>query len=120
MGSLVPEGKSAWLVGATYKTGLVTLRLIRSPDLESIEWVDRNFQPYYLITRKQGEPVKKIDLFTGNELTLSKVNYTGKTPKDRKAWELDIDPALATPTIRGSDSVSFTVSAKTVGFRMPR
>ncbi len=92
---MVPEGKSAWLVGATYKTGLITLKLITSPDLESIEWVEREFQPYYLTTQKQGEPVKKIDLFTGNELTLNKVTYTGKPSKDTKAWELDIDPALS-------------------------
>ena len=82
-------------VGATYKTGLVTLRLITSPDLQSIEWVERDFQPYYLTTQKQNEPVKKIDLFTGNELTLYKVTYTGKPSKDTKAWQLDIDPALS-------------------------
>ncbi|MGA2790325.1 MAG: DNA polymerase domain-containing protein [Candidatus Bathyarchaeia archaeon] len=92
---MIPEGQSAWLVGATYKTGLVTLRLITSPGLESIEWIERDFQPYYLTTQKQGEPVKKIDLFTGNELTLNKVTYTGKPSKDTKAWELDIDPALS-------------------------
>ncbi len=92
---MVSEGQVAWLVGATYKTGLVTLRLITSHDLKSVEWDDRNFQPYYLTSQQHGEPVKKIDLFTGNELTLCKVRYTGKPPKDTKGWELDIDPALS-------------------------
>jgi len=92
---LVHEGQSAWLVGATYKTGLVALQLITSPDLESIEWVERDYQPYYLATQKQGEPVKKLDLFTGEELTLHKVTYTGKPAKETKGWELDIDPALS-------------------------
>jgi DNA polymerase elongation subunit (family B) len=92
---LVREGQSAWLVGATYKTGLVSLKLTTSTDLESIEWVERDFRPYYLTTEKRGELVKKLDLFTGEELTLYKVVYTGKPPKETKAWELDIDPALS-------------------------
>jgi len=92
---LVSEGQLAWLVGAYYKTGQVTLRLIASPDLAPIEWVDRDFQPYYFTTQKQGEPVKKIDLFTGNELTLYKVTYSGKPVKNAEAWEQDIDPALS-------------------------
>jgi len=65
---LVSEGQLAWLVGASYKPGRVSLSLIASEDLEPIEWVDPNFQPYYLATQKQGEPIKKIDLFAGNEL----------------------------------------------------
>jgi DNA polymerase I len=63
--------------------------------LESIDWVDQSFQPYYLTKHEQGEPVRKIDLFTGNEVTLHKVNYAGKPPKDMQGWELDIDPALS-------------------------
>ncbi|HXZ91230.1 MAG TPA: hypothetical protein VEG61_09215, partial [Candidatus Dormibacteraeota bacterium] len=88
-------GQPAWLVGASYKTGQVTLRLITSPDLKPIEWVDRDFQPYYLTTHQQGEPVKKVDLFTGNELELEKVNLRGKPARDVKAWEADIDPAMS-------------------------
>jgi DNA polymerase I len=63
--------------------------------LETIEWVDRDFQPYYLTTHQQGEPVKRVDLFTGNELKLSKVNLRGKPARDANAWELDIDPAMS-------------------------
>ena len=92
---MVSEGQLAWLVGASYKPGRTNLRLITSEDLQPIEWVDSNFQPYYLNTRKQGEPVKKIDLFTGNELTLYKVTYAVKPPKDAGSWEEDIDPALS-------------------------
>ena len=92
---MVSEGQPAWLVGVSYKTGQVTLRLITSPDLKPIEWVDRDFQPYYLTTHQQGEPVKKVDLFTGDELKLRKVNLRGKPVRDANAWELDIDPALS-------------------------
>jgi hypothetical protein len=65
---LVSEGQRAWLVGAAYKAGQVKLRLIASQDLEPIEWVDSGFQPYYLTKREKGEPVRKVDLFTGKEL----------------------------------------------------
>ena len=92
---MVSEGQLAWLVEASYKPGQVTQRLIDSSNLESIEWVDQSFQPYYLTKHQQGEPVRKIDLLTGNEVTLYKVNYAGKPPKDMQGWELDIDPALS-------------------------
>jgi DNA polymerase elongation subunit (family B) len=92
---LVSEGQTAWLVGGAYETGQITLRLITSPDLKPIEWVDRDFQPYYLTTQQQGEPIKKVDLFTGNELDLTKVSLRGKPAKDVKAWELDIDPVMS-------------------------
>ncbi|MGA3108081.1 MAG: DNA polymerase domain-containing protein [Candidatus Bathyarchaeia archaeon] len=92
---MVSEGQTAWLVNVSYKTGQVTLRLITSPDLEAIEWVDRDFQPYYLTTHQQGEPVKKVELFTGNELRLTKVNLRGKPARAANAWELDIDPAMS-------------------------
>ena len=101
--------------------GSVTLRLITSPDLEPIEWVERDFQPYYLTTQKQGEPVKKIDLFTGNELTLYKVNLHRETSEGHGrlgSWILI--RRSATCMIRDFGSASFTVSAATVGFRMLR
>jgi hypothetical protein len=92
---MVSEGQTAWLVNVSYKTGQVTLRLITSPDLEAIEWVDRDFQPYYLTTHQQGEPIKKLDLFTGNELRLTKINLRGKPARAANVWELDIDPAMS-------------------------
>jgi len=93
---LVSGSELAGLVGASYKTGQAKLALITSQDLEPIEWVDR-FQPYYLTKNAydQSRPIKKIDLFTGNELTLYKVTATGKPSKDTQAWETDIDPALS-------------------------
>jgi len=93
---LVSEGQLAWLLGGSYKLGQVTLSLITSDDLEPIEWTDRNFQPYYLSAEeRQGEPIKKLDLFTGKELTLQKVTLRGKPPSDDKAWEGDVYPALS-------------------------
>jgi DNA polymerase elongation subunit (family B) len=92
---LVSEGQPAWLVGAVYKMGQVTLRLFSSPNLEPIEWVDRNYQPYYLTKQGQGEAVKKMDLFTENELQLHKVLLRGKAAKPVEAWEGDIDPAMS-------------------------
>jgi DNA polymerase I len=90
---LVSEGQHAWLVGAVYKMGQVTLRLFTSPDLEPIEWVDRNYQPYCLTKQGQGEAVKKIDLFTEKELQLHKMFLRGKLAKE--AWEVGIDPAMS-------------------------
>ena len=85
----------AWLVNATYDTGQVHLNLIGAKDLDQIHWVD-SFQPYYLTKqKKQGEIVKKMDLFTQNDLTLYKVNYLGRAPKEIDAWEMEVDPALS-------------------------
>jgi DNA polymerase I len=93
---MVSEGQLAWFVGATYKMGQVTLRLFSSLEMEPIEWIDRDFQPYYLTASPEGgEPVRKIDLFTGKELKLEKVIFTGKPSKNTKCWELGVDPPLS-------------------------
>jgi DNA polymerase elongation subunit (family B) len=92
---LVSEGQLAWLVGAIFKPGQVTLRLVDSSDLELIEWVDREFQPYYLTNQEQGEVVEKVHLFTREEVKLQKVNLRGKPARDTAGWELDIDPAMS-------------------------
>jgi len=91
----VSENESAWLVGASYRAGQVTLRLITSPDFEPIEWVDRDFRPYYLTTHEHGEPVKKVDLFTGKEVNLQKVKFIGKSARRPGGWELDVDPSMS-------------------------
>ncbi len=86
----------AWLVDASYNAGHVTLLLLGARDLDQIRWTDSNFLPYYLTEQdQQGESVKKVNLFTQNELTLHKVNYNRKPPKNVNAWELEIDPALS-------------------------
>lgn len=86
----------AWLVDASYNAGHVTLLLLGARDLDPIHWTDSNFLPYHLTEQdEQGESVKKINLFTQNELTLHKVNYNRKSPKDINAWESEIDPALS-------------------------
>ena len=71
---MVSEGQLAWLVGALYKPGQVTLRLVSADGQETFEWVDRDFEPYYLAKDHQGEPIKKVNLFTGNELELIGTN----------------------------------------------
>ena len=91
---MVSEDQLAWLVGAIYKPGQVTLRLIDPTRMELIEWVDRDYQPYFLAKQGQGEAIKKTDLMTGNELKLQKV--IGRKPAKRaETWETDIDPALS-------------------------
>ncbi|MCJ7506652.1 hypothetical protein MUP05_09335 [Candidatus Bathyarchaeota archaeon] len=86
----------AWLVDASYNAGHVTLLLLGARDLDPIHWTDSNFLPYHLTEQdEQGESVKKINLFTQNELTLHKVNYNRKSQKDINAWESEIDPALS-------------------------
>ncbi len=92
---MISESQTAWLVGAYHKADGVELRLFTSPDLKPIEWVDRDFQPYYLTRHQQGEMVKKIDLFTGNEMELEKVTLRGKPAKDIKGWEVDVDPVMS-------------------------
>lgn len=77
----------AWLVDASYNAGHVTLLLLGARDLDPIHWTDSNFLPYHLTEQdEQGESVKKINLFTQNELTLHKVNYNRKSPRDINAW----------------------------------
>jgi hypothetical protein len=67
---LTTDGDAAWLVDASYAAGQVSLRFIKAGDLEPIHWIDL-FQPYYLTEDEQrGEPVRKLNLFTQNELTL--------------------------------------------------
>ena len=91
------DGQLAWLVNAVFKARQITLRLITTPDLETVDWVDKDFQPYYLTinAQEQSQPIKKVHLFTGNELTLYKIVSTGKPSKDTQAWETDIEPALS-------------------------
>jgi len=85
----------AWLVDVSHSAGQVGLSFIRARDAEPIRWVDSNFQPYYLTKEDEGgEPIKKRDLFTQNDLTLHKVSYRGRTPKNINGWEVEIDPAL--------------------------
>lgn len=93
---MAEDEDSAWLVDATYGAGQVSLTLLGAGKLELIRWTDSTFQPYYLSDKvHQGEPIKKLNLFTGQELKLHKVNYSGKPPKDVDGWELTIDPALS-------------------------
>jgi hypothetical protein len=92
---LVQDGDSAWLIDASYSPGQVTLTLLGGDDLEPIRWSDINFHPYYLTDKgHRGEPIRKQNLFTQQELTLQKVIYSGK-PKNIDGWELEIDPALS-------------------------
>ena len=92
---LASEGQLAWLVGALYKAGQISLSLIVSSNLQSIEWVDKDFQPYYLRKYEHGQPVKKTVLFTGNEVLLEKVHYSGKPARGIAGWELDIDSPMS-------------------------
>jgi DNA polymerase elongation subunit (family B) len=94
---LVSEGQLAWLVNASYKPGQVTLSLNISADLEPIQWTD-SCQQYYLSapgSSPQGELVRKVNLFTGNELKLQKVNHDGRPSASVNGWEADINPALS-------------------------
>ena len=92
---MTTDGDAAWLVDASYAAGQVSLRFIKAGDLEPIHWIDL-FQPYYLTEDEQrGEPVRKLNLFTQNELTLYKANYGKRPPKEVRAWESEIDPALS-------------------------
>ena len=92
---MVSDGALAWLVDASYDAGQVNLRFVRASDLETIKWTD-NFQPYYLIEAEHsGETVPKVNLFTQETVSLQKVNYVKKPPKDTHAWEAEIDPALS-------------------------
>jgi DNA polymerase elongation subunit (family B) len=92
---LASDGALAWLVDASYDAGQVSLHFVRASDLETIQWND-SFQPYYLIEGEHGgEVVRKVNLFTQETVSLQKVNYVKKPPKDIHAWEAEIDPALS-------------------------
>jgi DNA polymerase elongation subunit (family B) len=93
---LIQDGESAWLIDASYSPGQVILTLLGADNLEPTRWSDANFHPYYLTEKgHRGEPIKKVNLFTQQELTLQKVIYSGKSPKNIEGWELEIDPALS-------------------------
>jgi len=93
---LVQDGESAWLIDASHSPGQVILTLLGADNLEPIRWTDADFHPYYLTEKShRGEPVWKLNLFTQQELTLRKVIYSGKPPKNVDGWELEIDPALS-------------------------
>lgn len=84
---------TAWLIDASYDAGHVTLTLLGARELEPIRWIDSTFQPYYLTSEdQQGDAVKKQNLFTQEESTLRKVNYSRKPPKNINARELEINP----------------------------
>lgn len=92
---MASEGALAWLVDASYDAGQVSLHFVRASDLETIRWTDK-FHPYYLIEGEHGgENVRKVNLFTQETVSLQKVNYVKKPPKDIHGWEAEIDPALS-------------------------
>jgi DNA polymerase elongation subunit (family B) len=92
---LTTDGDAAWLVDASYDAGQVSLRFVRAGDLETIQWAD-SFQPYYLMEGEHSdETVRKVNLFTQETVSLQKVNYLKKPPKDVHAWEAEIDPTLS-------------------------
>ena len=93
---MVQDGDSAWLIDASHSPGKVTLTLLGADNLEPTRWTDTSFHPYYLTEKShRGEPIQKLNLLTQHELTLQKVIYNGKAPKDVDGWELEIDPALS-------------------------
>src|SRR5207249_4480907 len=60
-----------------------------------IIWTDLAYRPYLLTDRQTTDnTVKKQDLFTQQERTLTRVTYTKTRPRTVKGWELDLDPAL--------------------------
>jgi len=86
----------AWLVNATYDEGRVTLTFLRNDTLYPFTWSDTKYQPYYLTeNQQQSTNVKKIDLFTGQERSLAKIEYSTRPRKYTEGWEVDIATALS-------------------------
>ena len=80
---------------AAYNNSRLTLTLIRESDQQPIIWTDLAYRPYLLTDRQTTDnTVKKQDLFTQQERTLTRVTYTKTRPRTVKGWELDLDPAL--------------------------
>jgi len=88
--------ETAWLANADYETGKVTLTFVRNDNLHSFKWSDPNYRPYYLVEDTQHEKViNKLDLFTEQERTLAKIEYSTRPRKDTEGWEVEIAPALS-------------------------
>src|SRR3989441_13141921 len=86
----------AWLVNATYDAGRVTLTFLGNDTPHPFTWFNAKYQPYYLTeNQQQSTNVKKINLFTGQERSLAKVEYSTRPRKDTEGWEVDISPALS-------------------------
>ena len=88
--------EKAWLANAVYETGRITLTLVRNDNLQPFTWSDPKYRPYYLTEDKQHEKtIKKLDLFTEQERSLAKIEYSARPRKDTEGWEVDIATALS-------------------------
>ena len=88
--------EKAWLANAVYETGRITLTLVRNDNLQPFTWSDPKYRPYYLTEDKQHEKtIKKLDLFTEQERSLAKIEYSARPRKDTEGWEVDIAPTLS-------------------------
>ncbi len=86
----------AWLANTAYETGHITLTLLRSDNLQPFKWSDPNYRPYYLAKDEQnGKTVRKLDLFTEQERSLAKIEYSTRPATNTEGWEADIAPALS-------------------------
>ena len=84
------------MANAAYETGHITLTLLRTDNLQPFRWSDPNYKPYYLTEdQPQGKTVKKQDLFTGQERSLTKIEYSGRPRRGTEGWEVDIPPSLS-------------------------
>ncbi len=88
--------EKAWLVNAVYETSRIILTLVRSDDLQPFKWSDPNYRPYYFVEDQRHEKtVKKQDLFTEQERSLAKIEYSTRLRKNTEGWEVDISPSLS-------------------------
>ena len=93
--------EKAWLVNVVCETGQATLTLLKNDNLQPFTWSDSRYRPYYFTEDRLGEEtVKKLDLFTLQERSLAKVEYSTRPRKDTEGWEVDIAPPSATRTTK--------------------
>jgi DNA polymerase, archaea type len=88
--------EKGWLANAAYENNRIILTLLRNDTLQPFTWTDPEYRPYYLTEDKQREKtVKRLDLFTEQERSLAKVEYSTRPQRNTEGWEVDISPSLS-------------------------
>ncbi len=88
--------EKGWLANAAYENGRIILTLLGNDALQPFTWTDPKYRPYYLTEDSQREKtIKRLDLFTEQERSLAKIEYSTRPRRDTEGWEVDISPSLS-------------------------
>lgn len=91
---LANSGERLWLIDADFKKNRVRLQFASESGMQN-ELSDSYYRPYFLVPGEvQGEKAEKIDLFTDQKLTLTKIPGVEAAGFPQK-WEDEIPPEMS-------------------------